>query len=115
MKARSVVLNPMPGDSISYGGWSITVTDRQTDLVMCAGNNGNKTRLASYTLAEWGEWAKDAKVRSRPLEAHECLVSSRASGPCSVDGVYPKEVHIWGDQFFCEQHCGATKHHKGTA
>lgn len=115
MKVRSVVLNPMPGDSLSYGGWTITVTDRQNDLVMCVGNSKEKTRRASYTLAEWGAWVKDAKVRSRPLEAHECQTSARVSAPCSVDGIYPRVVHVWGDQFFCAEHCGATVHYPGKA
>lgn len=115
MKARSVVTNPMPGDVVSYNGWNIVVTDRQNDVVMCVGDKGTSTRRSSYSLAEWGEWAKDAKVRSRPLEAHECQTSTRVSAPCSVDGVYPKVVHVWGNEFFCEEHCGATKHWPGRA
>src|ERR1700722_1569638 len=106
---RSPLTDPIPGDSLSYNGWTIVVLAREGDLVKYTAASASQSKKGSQNLAEWSAWTPKAKISARggAAEPPECLtISQNAAGPCVVCKEFVKhDAHITEEGIHCAACC----------
>lgn len=95
---------------LKYGAWKIEVVSVWRGVVSYRKSRWKEVASGTQTIQEWCGWAKDAKVKSRGMDADECVVTASAAGSCSKCGRWTDRPHLSDAGLRCEKCCTASKH-----